>query len=105
MTELFQSVGPPDRSARILHVIACLLAFPVGFIGSYSGLFRAGVHSGVGLGFLALATVFGGVGALVGLVIGSNPDRSTVGSTISLAALSLLLGAWMPVVMIFLRLF
>ena len=104
MTQLFnQSAESPERTARIWQVIVCLVAFVVGVAGSYSGLFRTGVHSGVGLGFLASATVLGGAGTVLGLLMRGSPSTSYVGSTISGAALCLLLGAWIPVVMIIVR--
>jgi hypothetical protein len=103
VTELFtQSNESSERSGRIGQVIVSLVTLVVGFIGSYSGLFGRGLHSGVGLGFLAVATVIGVLG-LIGLALRTKPSSSVVGSTISSAAICLLLGAWMAVALLVVR--
>jgi|RhiMethySRZTD1v2_1073278.scaffolds.fasta_scaffold02841_14 hypothetical protein len=101
MTELFAHVAEASEpTARIWRIIVCLAAFIVGVAGSYSGLFGGGVHSGVGLGFLASATVLGGAGILIGLLVSGSQSSRATGLTIAGAGLGLLLGAWTPFVIV-----
>lgn len=104
MTELFtHDAEAPEPTARIGRIIVCFAAFIAGVAGSYSGVFRGGLHSGAGLGFAASATALGFAGIMVGLLITGNENRRATGLTIAGAGFALMLGAWIPVVMMLAR--
>ena len=99
MTDLFTQVAEaPEPRARIWRIIVCLGAFIASLAGSYSGVFGGGLHSGFPLGLVASATVLGGAGIVIGLLVSGDRSSRATGLTIAGVGFSLLVGAWIPVV-------